>query len=80
MEQTHPIRNLLLRLALFATLSLGTATVVSQTAASFAAVELINAQAKAGVLCGRTRSHYRFQSCSGGESLNCHTTGNLAGL
>lgn len=82
MEQTHPKRNLLPRLALFIALTLGTATVDSQTAA-FSSIDAAVERAtlrRPVYYAGAAGANYRFQSCSGGESVNCHTIGNLAGL
>lgn len=83
MEKTCPKRNILVCISVLAALNLGIVVIASQLPIPFlnfdGIIDQVNAQAKpAYPVAGETG--YRFQSCTGGDSVNCHANGNRAGL
>jgi len=71
-------------LCLLVLLALGLVTVIAQVRIPLdfdAVAQQFNSSARPFyITIGVERPNYRFVSCSGGDSVNCHTHGNQAGL
>ncbi len=70
-------------LCVLAALNLAVLMVVAQLPITSPGIETVrqgSAQARPVYLVAGSRSRYSFQSCTGGDSVNCHRNGNAAGL
>lgn len=84
MVKTCPSSNTFICIAALTALYLGIAVIAAQLPIPFLSfeslVQRINAQSGPVQVAEANQTSYRFHSCSGGDSVNCHTTGNQAGL
>ena len=70
-------------LCALAALNLAVLMVVTQlplTSPEIETVRQTGAQVRPVYLLEASQGQYRFQSCTGGDSVNCHRNGNAAGL
>ena len=70
-------------LCVLAALNLAVLMVVAQLPLTSPAIETVlqtGQQARPVYLVEASQSQYRFHSCTGGDSVNCHRNGNSAGL
>ena len=70
-------------LCVLAALNLAVLMVVTQlplTSPEIETVRQTGAQVRPVYLLEASQGQYRFQSCTGGDSVNCHRNGNAAGL
>lgn len=70
-------------LGALAALNLAVLMIVAQLPLNSPEIETVRqsgAQVRQVYLVESSQSQYRFQSCTGGDSVNCHRNGNVAGL
>ena len=84
MEKKCPKRNILVCISALAALNLGIVMVAGNLPIPFlsfdSVVQRVNAQAQPVYVMDVYKANYRFLSCMGGDSVNCHKHGNQAGL